>query len=55
MDIENVAVYLKLRKQTIYGWLRQGKFTGIKMGHVWRFRRSDIEKWLSQMTRKEGG
>jgi len=55
MDIKDVAVYLKLQKQTIYNWLRQGKFTGIKMGHTWRFRKSDIEEWLSQMTQKEGG
>jgi len=52
IDIEDVATYLKLQKQTIYNWLRQGKLTGIKMGHVWRFRRSDIDEWLKSHFRK---
>jgi len=25
------------------------------MGHTWRFRKSDIEEWLNQMTQKKGG
>lgn len=46
MDVEELANYLKLRKQTIYNWLNQNKITGIKVGGVWRFDRRDIDKWL---------
>ena len=46
MDVQDVAVYLKLQKQTVYNWLSQGKLKGLKMGSVWRFRKSDIDKWL---------
>ena len=46
MDIEELADYLKLRKQTIYNWLNQKKMSGIKLGGVWRFDRRDIEIWL---------
>ena len=47
MDVEDLANYLKLRKQTIYNWLNQNKITGIKVGGVWRFDKRDIDKWLS--------
>lgn len=46
MDVEELARYLKLRKQTIYNWLNQNKITGIKVGGVWRFDKRDIDKWL---------
>lgn len=46
MDVEELANYLKLRKQTIYNWLNQSKITGIKVGGVWRFDKRDIDKWL---------
>jgi len=55
MDIEDVATYLKLQKQTIYSWLRQSRFTGIKMGHTWRFRKSDIDEWLKSHLQEEAG
>ncbi len=51
MDTDELARYLKLEKQTIYNWLHQKKISGIKVGHVWRFDRSSIDKWLrSNMT-----
>lgn len=46
MDIDELADYLKLKRQTIYNWLHQGKISGIKVGGVWRFDRRDIEAWL---------
>ncbi|MGE4357080.1 MAG: helix-turn-helix domain-containing protein [Candidatus Omnitrophota bacterium] len=46
MDIEELASYLKLDKQTIYNWLHQKRISGIKVGRVWRFDRRAIDKWL---------
>jgi len=34
LDVEDLAKYLKLQKQTIYNWLNQRKITGIKIGGV---------------------
>jgi len=51
MDIDELADYLRLRKQTIYNWLSQRKISGIKVGGVWRFDRKDIDAWLQSRTR----
>lgn len=51
IDIDELADYLKLKKQTIYNWLNQGKISGIKVGGVWRFDRRDIEVWLRSKKR----
>jgi excisionase family DNA binding protein len=46
MNIDELADYLRLKKQTIYNWLNQRKISGIKVGGVWRFDRKDIDSWL---------
>lgn len=46
INIEELAEYLRLQKQTIYNWLNQGKISGIKVGGVWRFDQSEIDDWL---------
>lgn len=51
LDIDELADYLRLKKQTIYNWLSQGKISGIKVGGVWRFDRKDIEEWLKSRKR----
>ncbi len=50
ISIEELAAYLKLEKQTIYNWLHEKKITGIKVGHVWRFDRDAIDRWLKAQT-----
>ncbi len=51
IDIDELAEYLKLKKQTIYNWLHERKISGIKVGGVWRFDRRDIESWLKSRRR----
>ena len=47
MDTDELARYLKLEKQTIYNWLHQKKISGIKVGHVWRFNKKAVDRWLA--------
>ncbi|MBM3246253.1 MAG: helix-turn-helix domain-containing protein [Candidatus Omnitrophica bacterium] len=51
IDIDELANYLKLQKQTIYNWLHQGRISGIKVGGVWRFDRREIDNWLKTRRR----
>ncbi|MGE5308061.1 MAG: helix-turn-helix domain-containing protein [Deltaproteobacteria bacterium] len=46
INIDELAEYLRLQKQTIYNWLNQGKISGIKVGGVWRFDQKEIDDWL---------
>ncbi|MCX5697275.1 MAG: helix-turn-helix domain-containing protein [Candidatus Omnitrophica bacterium] len=51
IDVDELAQYLKLKKQTIYNWLHEGKISGIKVGGVWRFDPKDIDIWLKSRVR----
>jgi excisionase family DNA binding protein len=51
IDIDELADFLKLKKQTIYNWLHVGKISGIKVGGVWRFDRKEVDSWLKSKRR----
>ena len=51
MNIDELADFLRLKKQTIYNWLNQRKISGIKVGGVWRFERREVEAWLKSRRR----
>ncbi len=51
IDIEELAEYLKIKKQTIYNWLSERKISGIKVGGVWRFDRKEVDAWLKSKRR----
>lgn len=51
INVDELANYLRLKKQTIYNWLNQGKISGIKVGGVWRFDRREIDTWLRSKRR----
>ncbi len=46
MTIEEVADYLRVKKRTIYEWLKNGKIPAIKAVGQWRFKRDKIDEWL---------
>ncbi len=52
LNVDDLAKYLKLRKQTIYNWLNQRKISGMKIGGVWHFDKREIDKWLQSQARK---
>ncbi len=48
MTIKEVAAYLKLTEKTAYRLTAEGKIPGFKVGGSWRFKRSDIERWIEE-------
>ncbi len=52
INVDELAQYLNLQKQTIYNWLSQGKISGMKIGGVWRFDKKEIDQWLKSQARK---
>jgi len=44
--VDELALYLKVSKSTLYKLLSEGKVPGQKVGRHWRFSKSTIDKWL---------
>ena len=48
LTIDELSVYLKIPKSTLYKIVREGKIPCQKIGRHWRFHRSAINDWLKE-------
>jgi len=56
LTLEEVAIYLRLKPQTIYKWAQEKRIPAVKLGKEWRFRRSILDRWLDdQMLGEDSG
>ncbi len=46
LTIEELSVYLKIPKSTLYKLVREGKVPAQKVGRHWRSRKETIDRWL---------
>lgn len=46
MSLDELAVYLKVSKSTLYKLVQQGEFPGQKVGKQWRFHKRAVDDWL---------
>jgi PTS system nitrogen regulatory IIA component len=47
LTIEEVAKYLRVSERTVYDWAQKGEIPAGKIGTVWRFKRTEIERWVN--------
>lgn len=48
MTMEEVAEYLRVSVRTVYEWSTKGKMPAGKIGTSWRYKRSEIERWVDE-------
>lgn len=46
MTIDEIALYLKVSRGTIYGLIKKRMIPATKIGGQWRFKREVIDNWL---------
>lgn len=46
LSLEEIAEYLQVRRESLYRWMVSKKMPGHKVGRHWRFKRSEIDKWV---------
>jgi PTS system nitrogen regulatory IIA component len=47
LTIEEVAKYLRVSERTVYDWAQKGEIPAGKIGTVWRFKKTEIERWVN--------
>lgn len=47
LTIEEVAKYLRVSERTVYDWAQKGEIPSGKIGTVWRFKKSEVERWVN--------
>lgn len=53
MTIEEIADYLRVKKRTVYEWLKKGKIPAFKTVGQWRFKKIQIDHWLEKQQEQQ--
>lgn len=53
LTLEEVAIYLKAGKRTVYRLAQQGGIPAFKLGGTWRFRRDELDRWIAASIEKK--
>jgi excisionase family DNA binding protein len=48
----DALVYLQTTARTLYRRLANGEIPAVRMGHQWRFRKSDLDRWIAGQDRR---
>jgi len=48
MTVQEVADFLRISERTVYEWATQGVIPCGKLGTTWRFKRSEVERWVDE-------
>jgi excisionase family DNA binding protein len=48
LTIDELSLYLKIAKSTLYKLAQEGKLPGQKVGRHWRFHKEAVDQWLRQ-------
>jgi excisionase family DNA binding protein len=48
VSTEEVSEYLEIHKQTVRIWIAERNFPGVKIGKCWRFKLSEVDKWMKE-------
>jgi len=54
LTIRQLADYLMVSEKTVYRMLDRDEIRGVRVGVQWRFRKSDIDAWLQDASRRAG-
>ena len=54
MTVDEVAAYMRVRRETVWAWCRQNMLPAFKVGREWRIRGEDLQKRLREMELASG-
>lgn len=46
LSVEGIAEYLGVSKETIYRWLERKKIPAHRIGKLWKFKPSEVDRWV---------
>lgn len=47
-SVEEIAKHLGVSKETIYRWLRRETIPAHRIGKLWKFKASEVDKWVQE-------
>jgi len=46
LSVDEIAVYLGVKRYTIYKWIERKSMPAHKVGSLWKFKKDEIDNWI---------
>ena len=46
LSVEEIAGHLGINRDTVYKWIERKKMPAHKVGRLWKFKKSQIDRWV---------
>jgi excisionase family DNA binding protein len=46
LSVEEIAAHLGVSKETVYRWLEKEKIPAHRVGRLWKFKASEVDRWV---------
>ena len=46
LSVDEIAVYLGIKRDTIYKWIARKDMPAHEAGRLWKFRKDEVDEWL---------
>ena len=43
---DEIAVYLGIKRDTVYKWIAEKGMPAHRIGRLWKFRKEDVDQWV---------
>lgn len=53
-SVEEVAEHLGIKRETVYVWIERKDMPARKVGRLWKFKLSEIDKWVNSGKAAQG-
>ena len=54
LSVDEIAVYLGVKRDTVYKWIARKSMPAHKVGRLWKFRRSEVDEWVRSGNSRTG-
>ncbi|MEL0436652.1 methylation-associated defense system helix-turn-helix domain-containing protein MAD1 [Phycobacter sp. K97] len=46
LSVDEIADYLGVSKDTVYGWISKREMPAHKVGRLWKFKADEVDEWV---------
>jgi len=46
LSVDEIAVYLGVKRDTVYKWIDRKNMPAHKAGRLWKFRKEEVDDWV---------
>jgi excisionase family DNA binding protein len=50
LSVEEICLYLGVKRDSIYKWIREKGMPAHKIGRFWKFKKNQVDEWVKKPT-----